>query len=89
MRQRRGLVSIQNGTPGMPWLPVNANPRQKRSLGAANSARHRGKAVTSTDNKKARYRLSSGLFNACKAYLVGPAGVEPTTNGLKVRCSTN
>jgi len=21
--------------------------------------------------------------------LVGPAGVEPTTNGLKVRCSTN
>ena len=22
-------------------------------------------------------------------YLVGPAGVEPTTNGLKVRCSTN
>ncbi len=40
-------------------------------------------------NKKACYRLSSRLFNAHKAYLVGCAGVEPTTNGLKVRCSTN
>ena len=44
---------------------------------------------TSDTNKKARYIFSSGLFNAYKVYLVGPAGVEPTTNGLKVRCSTN
>ena len=73
----------------MPRLPVNANPRQKRSLGAANGARGLGKAVTSTDNKKARYILGSGLFNADRTYVVGPAGVEPTTNGLKVRCSTN
>ena len=42
-----------------------------------------------TENKKARYRFNSGLLNAYAAYLVGPAGVEPTTNGLKVRCSTN
>ena len=39
--------------------------------------------------KKARYLFSSELSIAEKAYLVGPAGVEPTTNGLKVRCSTN
>ena len=39
--------------------------------------------------KKAHYCFDSGLLNACKACLVGPAGVEPTTNGLKVRCSTN
>jgi hypothetical protein len=45
--------------------------------------------VTKAKNKKARYLFSSGLFIANKACLVGPAGVEPTTNGLKVRCSTN
>ena len=39
--------------------------------------------------RKACYCLNSRLANAGKAYLVGPAGVEPTTNGLKVRCSTN
>ena len=43
----------------------------------------------SNNKKKAHYRFDSGLLNACKACLVGPAGVEPTTNGLKVRCSTN
>ena len=41
-----------------------------------------------TANKKACYLYSSRLFNAHKAYLVGCAGVEPTTNGLKVRFYT-
>ena len=54
---------------------------------------HRSKnchqTVTSTKNKKACYFFSSRLFNAYKGNLVGRAGVEPTTNGLKVRCSTN
>ncbi len=45
--------------------------------------------VTNSSNKKARYRFRSGLSMPHKAYLVGCAGVEPTTNGLKVRCSTN
>lgn len=36
--------------------------------------------------QKSRYNFNScsGLYS-----LVGRAGVEPTTNGLKVRCSTN
>jgi hypothetical protein len=38
------------------------------------------------ENKKPCYRLDSRVFIP---YLVGRAGVEPTTNGLKVRCSTN
>ena len=35
--------------------------------------------------------MQKGPSHAAKPliYLVGPAGVEPTTNGLKVRCSTN
>ena len=36
--------------------------------------------------KKPRYLFDSGVS---LLYLVGRAGVEPTTNGLKVRCSTN
>jgi hypothetical protein len=39
--------------------------------------------------KKACYLFNSRLSICRKAYLVGCAGVEPTTNGLKVRCSTN
>ena len=39
-----------------------------------------------TANKKAPDRGDLGLFSVD---LVGRAGVEPTTNGLKVRCSTN
>jgi hypothetical protein len=39
--------------------------------------------------KKARYLLNSGLSMAEAGLVVGCAGVEPTTNGLKVRCSTN
>jgi hypothetical protein len=35
---------------------------------------------------KACYLLNSRL---CISVLVGRAGFEPATNGLKVRCSTN
>ena len=41
---------------------------------------------TSAYIKKPRYLIDSGVS---LLYLVGRAGVEPTTNGLKVRCSTN
>ena len=40
---------------------------------------------TTAAKKKAHYQIDSALFNAHGAYLVGRAGVEPTTNGLKVR----
>ena len=40
-------------------------------------------------NKKACYELNSRLSMPREGNLVGCAGVEPTTNGLKVRCSTN
>ena len=40
-------------------------------------------------NKKASYRIDSWLLCIDAVYLVGRAGVEPTTNGLKVRCSTD
>ena len=36
--------------------------------------------------KKTPRTFVRGVFSFI---LVGPAGVEPTTNGLKVRCSTN
>ena len=46
--------------------------------------------MKSNDGKnKARYIFSSRLSICSKGILVGRAGVEPTTNGLKVRCSTN
>ena len=38
------------------------------------------------EKEKPRYRFDSRVS---LLYLVGRAGVEPTTNGLKVRCSTN
>ena len=42
--------------------------------------------LQTTGKKKAHYSLCSAL-SLC--VLVGPVGVEPTTNGLRVRCSTN
>jgi hypothetical protein len=42
------------------------------------------RSETVTKNKKAPSCEWSFLF-----YLVGRAGLEPATNGLKVRCSTN
>ena len=42
-----------------------------------------GEQVTS---EKAPHTFVKGAFNF---FMVGRAGVEPTTNGLKVRCSTN
>ena len=42
--------------------------------------------ATRAENKKARYRFDSA-FSLCS--LVGPEGFEPSTNGLRVRCSTN
>ncbi len=41
--------------------------------------------IESTDKEKASCIYIQEAFQI----LVGPAGVEPTTNGLKVRCSTN
>ncbi len=43
------------------------------------------KAVLAAEKQKAQ----SEDWAKCLIYLVGRAGFEPATNGLKVRCSTN
>ena len=44
-------------------------------------------AAPTLTQKNKKPHLVSGA--KCLFYLVGRAGLEPATNGLKVRCSTN
>ena len=77
----------QSITPGNDPYPLAASPAKSSADGLI--GRHRPCALTGATSEKAHYVLSSRLFSPCKGKLVGRAGVEPTTNGLKVRCSTN
>jgi len=47
-----------------------------------------GRASKTPDEKKAATMKSLLLFSSCE-FVVGRAGFEPATNGLKVRCSTS
>jgi hypothetical protein len=42
-----------------------------------------------TEKEKEKEKEKPRSFERGFVFLVGRAGVEPTTNGLKVRCSTN
>ena len=44
--------------------------------------------MASTENKKG-VMITHDAFNAATKFVVGRAGFEPATNGLKVRCSTS
>ena len=58
------------------------------SAGRFNAPIHRKKRLSDchhTRKQKARYIIGSGLLRLGAVFLVGRAGFEPATNGLKVR----